>query len=157
MRNTKTIVLACGLAGALAFPAAPVAGEATLPEQLARGQEHWEAGDLEQARRTFEQAVAAFPEAESARMKLAGLLLGSGHYREAVRTYQQAIGLNPDNALAFVGLGMAYLHLDRDALAHVALKKALTLAPAREPELAPLLAMLEQRLRLANPSPPEEK
>jgi Flp pilus assembly protein TadD len=82
---------------------------------------------------------------QNERMKSAGELLSGGKYSDAVRAYQEIIGSDSNNALAWVGLGLAYLHAgDRD-LARAALDEAIRIDPSREAQLSELKASLQAR------------
>lgn len=82
--------------------------------------------------------MAANPLSIVARMKLGGLLLASRNYREAIRTYQQTISLNGNNAKAWMGLGLAYLHAGEKDLSQAAFSEAIRVDPDRRSQLAGL-------------------
>jgi len=76
-------------------------------------------------------------------MRLAGAFVAQGNFSSAIGVYQQAIGLDPNNAKAFIGLGIAYLHGGNKPLARAALQEAIRLEPGRETQLAPVIAALD--------------
>ncbi len=80
-------------------------------------------------------------------MRLAGLLLSRNNYSASTKEYQRLIGLDPKNAKAWIGLGIAYLHSGDKSMTRAAWEEAMRLEPARQQQLAPLLA------RLDTPSP----
>ncbi len=59
-------------------------------------------------------------------------LVASGHYEQAVDSYEQALRLEPDHVQACANLGFALLQLDRLPEAQAWLDKALGLDPQRE-------------------------
>jgi Flp pilus assembly protein TadD len=77
-------------------------------------------------------------------MKLAGVYIAQNNFTAATRTYQQVIGLDPTNAKAFIGLGIAYLHSGDKALTRAALEEALRLEPQRKEQLTPILSQLDE-------------
>jgi tetratricopeptide (TPR) repeat protein len=103
---------------------------------LAQGDKLWAAGRLDDARKSFEQAVAADPRSPAALMKLGGLLLSSRSYPAAIQTYQRALSLDPNNARAWMGLGLAYLHGGQRELSRAAFDEAVRVDPSRKAQLA---------------------
>ena len=57
------------------------------------------------------------------------LYLKGGHYEKAVWEYQKALGIDPQLASAYNGLGLAYTMLERYSEAVIAQRKALELQP----------------------------
>ena len=57
------------------------------------------------------------------------LYLKDGHYEKAVWEYQKALGIDPQLASAYNGLGLAYTMLERYSEAVIAQRKALELQP----------------------------
>ena len=110
---------------------------------LAQAFQQWSAGHLDQAQRTYEQAIKAEPRSVEAHMKLAGLYMTRRDYSAGTAQYQRVIGLDPKNAKAWIGLGIAYLHSGDKGLTRAAWEEALMLDPARKKQLAPLLAKLD--------------
>ncbi len=133
-----------GLALAGGSGAAPAAGEGATPS-LERAMEAWAAGEHARAREEFGALVSAQPGNLEARMRLAGLHLSQGRYRDGIRQYQEAIAIDAGNDRAFIGLGLAYLHAGESGPAHAALEEAVRLNPARYKELEPLLQKLSDR------------
>jgi Flp pilus assembly protein TadD len=74
------------------------------------------------------------------------MLLLKQEYAEAIRSFQIAIGLDAeDNAEAFIGLGIAYLHLGQYGAARAALTEARRLKPESGSDIDQLLAWLDGR------------
>jgi tetratricopeptide (TPR) repeat protein len=109
---------------------------------LAQGDALWAAGKPELAQKSYEDAVAAQPKSFDARMKLGGLQLSQQAFTAATDTYKQAIGLNANNAKAWVGLGFSYLHSDRKDLTLAAFNEAIRLDPSYKDRLATLMVKL---------------
>jgi len=117
--------------------------QATAPNSLlAQGEQQWAAGQLDQAQKSFEQAVQADPKSVSAHMKLAGLQLSRQEFKACIDTYQRTIALDANNALAWLGLGFAYLHTGQNGLSMAAFNEAIRADPRNQEKLAPMLAKL---------------
>jgi tetratricopeptide (TPR) repeat protein len=121
----------------------------TAGEYIEQADLAWSRDDLEGAEALFLEAVANATDGEPA-LRLGGFYLGQNRLAEAVERFQQAIsaGLSaePMRARAFVGMGVAYLHLGQSALARAALEEAVRIDPSREEQVRLLLD------RLADPS-----
>lgn len=115
----------------------------TASPLLAQAFQQWSAGHLDQAQRSYEQAIKADPRSVEAHMKLAGLYITRKDYAAGTTQYQRVIGLDPKNAKAWMGLGIAYLHSGDKSMTRAAWEEALRLEPARKQQLAPLLAKLD--------------
>ena len=127
------------LAAVFLASSACVAAAADYASLLAQGNKQWSDGKLIDARKSFEQAVAANPGAVDGQMKLAGLLLASGKYDVAVKTYQAAISLDGKNVRAWMGLGVAYRHAGDKELSRAAFEEAVRIEPARKAQLAKVM------------------
>ncbi len=117
-----------------------------LEALLAEGEQQAQAGDLEAAVRSYEKAVAMAPESADARMKLAGMQVLRGQYSDSIENFRRVISAQPENANAFVGMGIAYLHLGNYALARAALEEALNRDENKREELQKVLDWLESRV-----------
>ena len=109
------------------------------------GNRHWEAGELDQAEASYRGAIEQEPRSVDAHMKLAGLHIARQQYKAGVETFQQAIGLNPDNANAFIGMAIGYLHMGDPELAQAALEEALRIDPTKRDRIEPLMRQIEAR------------
>jgi Tfp pilus assembly protein PilF len=110
---------------------------------ISHGYQEWAAGHPDKAQELFERAVKTEPNSVEAHMKLAGLLLSSNNFGASVKEYQRVIGLDPNNAKAFIGLAISYMHSGDKSLTRAALNEALRIEPSRKQQLAPLLAQLD--------------
>ncbi len=126
-----TLVAAgCALPVHAAGPADGLVGE---------GDRLWAASQLDGAESAFLRAVEASPNATEPLMKLGGLRLSRQKFADAIPTYQRAIGLEPQLARAWIGLGFAYLHLGQADLARNAFDEAGRIDPSKAKQLAALL------------------
>lgn len=119
----------------------------TLEDLLTASQTQIQAGQLDQALASLQQAIAADPRSSLAHTRLGGLYLLRQEYRAGIQSFQQAISLDPRDGDAFVGLAIAYLHLGNHGPARAALQQAASLKPERRAEIDRLLAWLDQRAR----------
>jgi Flp pilus assembly protein TadD len=106
---------------------------------------YWAAGRLDQAQQAFEAAAAAEPGSSAVLLRLAGFQLSRQQTTASVASYQRAVGLEPTNAKAWLGLGLAYLHGGNKALARSAFEEAVRLEPQRKEDLSEVLANLERQ------------
>jgi len=147
-RPIKTLrcPLSAALAGLLLIGYPAWADDA--PEAAARliteGEAQMQAGDLEAAITTLERAVATAPGSSMAHTRLGGALLLSRRYTEAIAEFQQAVADDADNAGAYIGLGLAYLHGGQPGPARAALLQARPLAPQRTAEIDDLIRRIDQ-------------
>ena len=125
----------------LSFNAAAVTSNSAT-ELIADGMRLLEQGKLEPARKALEAATKADPRSVEAYMKLGGVNIAQNNFSAAISIYKHAIGLDPSNAKAFIGLGIAYLHSGDKFLTRAALEEAIRLEPARKTLLAPIIAKL---------------
>ena len=133
------------LAGWLAlFFILPLAAAGTQ-NLMEEGQRQLDAGELDQAMLTFQQFVAQNPDSALGYTRLGGVQLLRQDYRAGIESFQRAIALDQDNADAFVGMALAYLHLGQHALARASLQEAQRIAPAKREEIEKVLAWIDQR------------
>ncbi len=111
------------------------------------GNQHWQSGELDQAAASYKSGIEKDPGSVDAHMKLAGLYIARQEYRAGVETFQQAIGISPDNANAFIGMAIGYLHMGDPELAHAALDEAVRIDPESRERVEPLMAHIEAKLR----------
>jgi tetratricopeptide (TPR) repeat protein len=109
------------------------------------GQTQAAQGQFDAALASFEQAIALEPRSSLAYTRMGGVQVLRQQYRLGIDAFKQAIMLDQRNADAFVGMAVAYLHLGDESLARAALHEAETLNPAKKPEIAKVLALLDQK------------
>ncbi|MCF8015527.1 MAG: tetratricopeptide repeat protein, partial [Chromatiaceae bacterium] len=101
-------------------------------------------GETQTAIATLNQAIAADPSSSLAYTRLGGAYLLSQDYSSAIDQFQRAISSDNQNAGAFIGLGMAYLHLKQAGPAKAALTEAKRLKPSQSADIDALLTRIEQ-------------
>lgn len=89
-------------------------------------------GEFDGAIAAVEEVIAKHPDSSLAHQRLGGMLLLKGDNRQAIDSFRTAIGLDERNGRAFVGMGMAYIHMGSYTLARASFDEALS----RQPELA---------------------
>lgn len=99
---------------------------ATLLEQ---GNIEWSEQKLDQAEKSFRQAIELDTDSSQAHANLAGLLQSMNRSREAVEEYQTAITLDTEYPRLFVALAISYLHLRSYSMAQAMSDEALRLDP----------------------------
>jgi cytochrome c-type biogenesis protein CcmH/NrfG len=70
----------------------------------------------------------------------------SQDYAGSILSFQRAIRLDANNAEAFIGMGMAYLHSGRYGLARSALEEAKRIDPTKQPKIDEIITWLDQRV-----------
>ena len=142
MRKNYPYLVGLMCAALLAFGSSAWAQTSALAPLLNQGDEHWAAGKIGLAQKTFEQAVTVQPRSVAARMKLGGLQLSRQNFKAATETYKEAISLDAKNGKAWLGLGFSYLHMDRNDLSLAAFNEAIRVEPSYKDRLAPVMAKL---------------
>jgi len=112
---------------------------------LAQAYQETAAGNLDQALTTLQLAVKDDPNSSLARTRLAGVRILRQEYSASIKDFQQAIMLDNNNALAFIGMSMAYLHMGQYNMAKAALNEAARIDPTKQPEIDKVLAGIKQR------------
>lgn len=141
----KTIRFATVLLSAL-FMACGVHANTSATASIAQGKRQWEEGKLEAAQASFKAAIKADPRSVEAHMKLAGLQITHLNYSAAIETYRNAIGIDPNNAKAWMGIGMCYIHTGGREMARAAFEEAVRVEPGRKKQLEPVLAELDAKI-----------
>jgi len=139
MHRRLLIVLA--FSALLAGPVLAGNGAESLIQQ---GYEQTKEGQLDAALATLQQAVNQYPDSSLAHTRLGGVQVLRQEYSAGVKSFQQAIMLDQNNASAFIGMAMAYLHMGRRSLARQALVEAQRLDPTKKPEIDKVLAWIDQ-------------
>ena len=103
-------------------------------------------GQIEAALAVYRQLSDREPGSARLHARVGGMLLLKQEYAAAVDSFQTAIGLDPENnAEAFIGLGIAYVHLGHYGPARAALSEARRLKPRMAADLDQLVAWLDGR------------
>ena len=135
------------LASALLCAALPMA-VAEEPSLLQQGETLLNEGKLPEALAVLQQAVVAEPNSSRAFQRLGGAQLMSQDYAGSIQSFQRAISLDANNADAFVGMAMAFLHGGHYGQARSALEEAKRIAPAKQPKIDEVIAWIDQRPEL---------
>ena len=132
------------LATTLLCLALPLAA-AEEPSLLQQGETLLNEGKLPEALAALQQAVVAEPNSSRAFQRLGGAQLMSQDYAGSIQSFQRAISLDANNADAFVGMAMAYIHWGRYGQARSALVEAKRIAPDKGPKIDEVIAWIDQR------------
>jgi len=124
----------------------PVFGGEEAPNALQRGEALLSQGKLPEALETLQEAVAAEPTSSRAFLRLGGAQLMSQDYAGSINSFQSAISLDGNNAEAFVGMGMAYIHSGRLGPARAALEEAKRIDPAKQAKIDEVIAWIDRRV-----------
>jgi tetratricopeptide (TPR) repeat protein len=138
MRYSFSAALLTAIVSASAFAGA---GD----ELISQGESQLQAGQIEEAIGTLHQAVSADPGSSLAYTRLGGAQVLHQEYDAGIESFKQAIKLDGNNANAFVGMAVAYLHTDRDALARAALEEAKRIDPSKQAKVDELIALIDER------------
>lgn len=118
------------------------------PSLLQQGETLLNEGKLPEALAVLQQAVVAEPNSSRAFQRLGGAQLMSQDYAGSIQSFQRAISLDANNADAFVGMAMAFLHGGHYGQARSALEEAKRIAPAKQPKIDEVIAWIDQRPEL---------
>lgn len=110
---------------------------------LAKGDTYWAANQFDLAQQSFEAAAAAEPRSAATLLRLAGFQLSRQQLSASVGTYKRVISLDAKNARAWMGMGIAYLHVGNRELARASFSEAVRIEPKRQDKLGPLIAKLD--------------
>ena len=88
-----------------------------------------EAGQLDEALRCYDAAIATDPNLARAHMNRGNVLLARGNAEEALHAYQKALELEPDYAAAHYNAGNAQANLNNHEAACAAYEQAILLKP----------------------------
>ena len=116
------------------------------------GEIHRRAGELDQAQRLFESAVAHYPDFGQARLGLGRVLLAAGKVEPAIAQLRKAIALEPEGDVAYYQLSRAYQALGNAALQQEALAKFQALRARRRGEMDPSALPLQVTQQPLEPS-----
>lgn len=118
---------------------------------IEQAQAQLERGETQTAIDTLHDAIEADPSSSLAQTRLGGAYLLSQDYSRAIEQFQQAISNDEQNAGAFIGLGLAYLHLKQAGPAKAALSEARRLDPTKRNDIDALLSRIEESAAAPHP------
>lgn len=121
----------------------PWAGDAAA--LIAAGEAKLKAGQIAAALTDFREAVTVDTSSSLAQTRLGGALLLHQEYGQAIDAFRAAISLSANNADAFIGMAIAYLHGGDYALARASLEEAKRIDPVKQARIDALIAAIDQR------------
>ena len=136
------ILLICALAIALTW--ANIALAESSPD-LATGQQKAAAGDIKGALAVYEELTRKNPESAEAYAHLGGMQLLDQHYSDAVKSFQQAITLGDEGTRSFIGMGMAYVHMQQLGPARAAFVEAKARGTGDSKDIDHIIAWIDKR------------
>lgn len=133
------LMLSLALLGANAAQATATVAAALVTQ----GEQQWKAGQMMDAQKSFQAALAAEPRSMDIQLKLAGLQLSNNDFAACIPAYQNAISMDASSVRAWLGLGFAYLHTGKNSLSMAAFNEAIRLDPSKKAALQPMLVKLQ--------------
>lgn len=121
--------------------------ENATQDLLQKGYEQTQAGQFDAALETLQEARDKDPDSSLIRTRLGGIRLLRQEYTDGIKDFQQAIILDQNNAVAFIGMSVAYLHMGQYSLARAALDEAARLDPNKQSEIDKVVAWIEKRTK----------
>lgn len=116
-------------------------------DQMANGDRLAAEGKLSEAVAAYSAILQQDPARADAHARLGGMYLMQQKYTDAIKSFQQSISLDAEQARAFVGMGMAYLHTGRRSLARAALEEAKRIKPELSGDIDPVIVWMDQDSR----------
>lgn len=127
------------------FSLAGSAWSADASVLIAEGEQHLKTGEIDEGLALFRKALEQEPSSSLAYTRIGGAQLLKQEYGPAIDSFRRAIMLDADNADAFVGMAMAYLHSGDYALARASLEEAKRIDPSKQAAIDDVTAYLDQR------------
>ena len=112
---------------------------------LAAGQEKAAAGAVKGALTVYEELTRKNPESAEAFAHLGGMQLLDQRYSEAVKSFQRAISLGDDGTRSFIGMGMAYLHMQQLGPARAAFVEAKARGTGDSADIDHIISWIDKR------------
>jgi tetratricopeptide (TPR) repeat protein len=103
-------------------------------------------GKIPEALETLRRAVEEDPLSSVAYTRLGGAQVLSQDYAAGISSFKHAISLDANNADAFVGMAVAYIHGARYPLARAALEEAKRIDPSKQTDADELIAWIDKRM-----------
>ena len=114
-------------------------------EFLDLGDKYAETGDWEMAINAYQQAANSQPESSIVHSRLGGAYLTTQGYSNSIPHFQRAISLDGNNHGAFIGMGIADLHMGRYKLSKAALMEARKLATDKQEDIDKMIAWIDSK------------
>jgi tetratricopeptide (TPR) repeat protein len=112
---------------------------------IAEGEQHLKSGEVDEGLSLFREALEQDPDSSLAYTRIGGAQLLKQEYGPAIDSFRRAIMLEANNADAFVGMAVAYLHNGDYALALACLEEAKRIDPSKQARIDDVIAYLDQR------------
>lgn len=141
MLNRIVILVVCCLLSSISF-ASPEA-----KSDLKEGDKLYAEGNLVGALGYFEKAVKQNPASAESWFKLARTQMLNNQHSDSVKSYQKAITLDQNNALAFVGMAISYMHIGQYTHAKASLNEASRIDPSKKVEVDKVLVQIDRKLK----------
>ncbi|MCP3851837.1 MAG: tetratricopeptide repeat protein [Gammaproteobacteria bacterium] len=114
---------------------------------LKEGDKVYAEGNITGALGHFEKAVKQNPASAEAWFKLARTQMLNNQHSDSVKSYQKAITLDQNNALAFIGMAISYMHIGQYNHAKASLTEASRLDPSKKAEVDKVLVQIDRKLK----------
>lgn len=112
---------------------------------FAQGEKLAAAGDIKGALKLYEELSRSHPDSHEAFALLGGMQLLDQHYSDAVKSFQRAISLGDGGDRAFIGMGMAYLHMGQYGPARAAFVEAKTRGTEHPSDVDQIISWIDER------------
>ena len=120
---------------------------ADAKSSLEEGDRLYQAGNVKEALGFYEKAVKENPDSSTIWFKLARTQMLNSQNAASVKSYQKSITLDNSNALAFIGMAIAYLHIGQYNHAKASLSEAARIDPSKKAEVDKVLMQIENKLK----------
>lgn len=114
---------------------------------LQEGDKLYADGNIKDALGFFEKAVKENPDSSESWFKLARTQMLNNRHSDSVKSYQKSITLDQNNALAFVGMAISYMHIGLYNHAKASLNEASRIDPSKKTEVDKVLLQIEKKLK----------
>ena len=112
---------------------------------LATGQEKAAAGDVKGALAVYQDLARNNPDSAEAFAHLGGMQLLDQRYADAVKSFQRAITLGDEGSRSFIGMGVAYLHMQQLGPARAAFVEAKARGTGDSADIEHIISWIDQR------------
>ena len=110
-----------------------------------QGQIKAAAGDIRGALAIYASLTVSYPASYEAHARLGGMQLMDQRYADAIKSFQQAITHGDSGARAFIGMGMAYLHMGQFGPARGAFVEAQSRGATARSDVAEIIRWIDKR------------
>ncbi|MDX2504020.1 MAG: tetratricopeptide repeat protein [Gammaproteobacteria bacterium] len=114
---------------------------------LQEGDKLYADGNIKDALGYFEKAVQENPDSSESWFKLARTQMLNNRYSDSVKSYQKTISIDQNNALAFVGMAISYMHMGLYNHAKASFNEASRIDPSKKAEVGKVMQKIEKKLK----------